>query len=183
MGLLLIALGLFLWSSAHFFKRRYPARRAELGERAKGPIAVIILAGIVFMVLGYRWADGTFYWGPTPAMTGINNLAVLFAFYLFAASGAKTRITQYIRHPQLTAVIVWALAHLLVNGDTPSFLLFGGLLVWAVAEIVIINRAEPDWTPAHAVPIRKEITAVVAAVVTFVVVALIHGWVGPSPFG
>ena len=36
------------------------------------------------------------------------------------ASGMKTAITRVIRHPQLTAVKVWAVAHLLVNGDLHS---------------------------------------------------------------
>jgi uncharacterized membrane protein len=37
-----------------------------------------------------------------------------------------------LRHPQLLAVKTWAVAHLLVNGDLASIMLFGGLLAWAV---------------------------------------------------
>jgi hypothetical protein len=116
-------------------------------------------------------------------MTGINNLLMVFAVYLYAASGAKTRITRTIRHPQLTAVKLWALAHLLVNGDVPSFVLFGGLLAWAVGEVILINRANRDWTPPPVVPMKKEITAVVATVVVYGIVAAIHAWLGYNPFG
>ena len=179
----LLILGLILWSGTHFWKRLAPASREAAGDRGKMIVAVGSLAGLVLMVVGYRWADTTFYWGRTPAMTGINNLLMLLSFYLFAASGSKARITQYIRHPQLTAVIVWAVAHLLVNGDTASFVLFGGLLVWASSEIQLINRAVPAWTPAHDVPIRKEISAIVATVVVFGVVAAVHIWLGYNPFG
>ena len=44
--------------------------------------------------------------------------------------------------------------------------LFGGLLAWAVVEVILINRAEPrlDAAPAPA-PMGKEIGAVVGAVV------------------
>ena len=139
--------------------------------------------GIVLMVIGYKMADGAVYWGRTAAMTGINNLLMLFAFYLYAASGAKTRITRTIRHPQLTAVKVWALAHSLVNGDVPSFVLFGGLLAWAVGEVILINRANRDWTPPPVVPVKKEITAVVAAVAVYAITAAIHIWLGYNPFG
>ena len=52
------------------------------------------------------------------------------------------RVVGVIRHPQLTAVKLWAVAHLLVNGDSASLLLFGGLLVWAVLEVVIINKQD-----------------------------------------
>ncbi len=179
----LILLGLILWSAAHFFKRALPTQRAAMGNTGKGLVAVASIVAIVLMVIGYRGSGGTVYWDRNPAMTGINNLLIVFAFYLFAASGAKTWITTKIRHPQLTAVSVWAVAHLLVNGDAPSFLLFGGLLVWAAAEIVVLNRVQPDWTPAHAVPIRKEITAVIATVIVVGIVGAIHTWLGYNPFG
>ncbi len=178
-----IIVGLILWAGSHYFKRIAPDARAAMGDTGKAVVAVLSVMGIVFMVIGYRAAEGTVYWGRSPAMTGINNLLMLFAFYLYAASGAKTAITLRIRHPQLTAVKVWAVAHLLVNGDMASFVLFGGLLAWAVGEVILINRAVPDWTPAHPVPIKKEVTAVVAAVVVMAIVSGIHIWLGYNPFG
>ena len=179
----LILLGLILWSGSHFWKRLAPAHRAAMGDKGKLVVTVASIAGIVLMVIGYRMADTTFYWGRSPALTGINNLMMLLAFYLFAASGAKTKITKIVRHPQLTAVLIWSIAHILVNGDTPSFVLFGGLGLWAIAEMVVINRAEGPRGPYHAVPIKKEITALVATVVVFTVVGGIHALLGYNPFG
>jgi uncharacterized membrane protein len=135
------------------------------------------------MVVGYRSAEGAVFWGRSPALTGINNLLMVFAVYLFAASGAKTRITKAIRHPQLTAVKVWAIAHLLVNGDMPSFVLFGGLLGWAVVSVIVINRGEGPRGPYHAVPVRKEITALLATIIVTALVAGVHTWLGYNPFG
>ena len=179
----LLILGLILWSGVHFWKRLAPASRANMGDNGKWVVTVGAVLGIVLMVIGYRAAEGAVYWGRTPAMTGINNLLMILAVYLYAASGAKTRITRTIRHPQLTAVKLWAVAHLLVNGDVPSFVLFGGLLAWAVVEVILINRANRDWTPPPAVPMKKEITAVVATVVVFVIIAAVHAWLGYNPFG
>lgn len=179
----ILILGLFLWSAVHFWKRLAPDSRASMGDKGKIIVAVVAVLGIVLMVIGYRAAEGAVFWGRSPAMTGINNLLMIFAVYLYAASGAKTRITRTIRHPQLTAVKVWALAHLLVNGDVPSFVLFGGLLAWAVVEVILINRANRDWTPPPVVPMKKEVTAVVATVVVFAIIALIHSWLGYNPFG
>ncbi|QQA42444.1 NnrU family protein [Pelagovum pacificum] len=180
-----LILGVALWWAAHLLKRLAPGLRARLGaDRGKGVVALALVVSIVLMVIGYRSADGAFFWGRSPAMVGINNLLILIAFYLFAASGAKTRVTKLIRHPQLIAFSLWCVAHLLVNGDTPSFVLFGGLLIWALVEIALINRREPGWTPpAHDIPIRKEFTSVIATIVVFVVVGLLHGWLGPRPFG
>ena len=181
--MILILLGLILWSGAHFWKRIAPDSRAAMGDKGKLVVAVALVIAIVLMVIGYRGATGTVYWGRTPAMTGINNLLVLFAFYLFAASGKGTRVTKVIRNPQLTAVAVWAVAHLLVNGDTPSFLLFGGLLVWSLAEIVVLNRAAGPRGAYHAPPIKSEIIAIVATLIVFAVVAGIHTALGYNPFG
>ena len=181
--MILLLLGLALWWGAHLWKRVAPDSRASFGDRGKGLVAAALVLSIVLMVIGYRGWDGTFYWGRSPAMTGINNLLVLLAFYLFAASGKGTRVTKVIRHPQLTAVCLWAVAHLLVNGDTPSFVLFGGLLAWALVEMAVINRAEGPRGAYHAPPVKSEVIAVVATVVVFAVVALIHLWLGYNPFG
>ncbi|WP_306006114.1 NnrU family protein [Aquicoccus porphyridii] len=179
----LLILGVLLWSLAHLFKRLAPARRAAMGDKARGAVALTLLVSLVLMVLGYRAADpGMIFWGRTPMMTGINNLLMLISVYLFAAAGMKTRVTRTIRHPQLTAVKAWALAHLLVNGDLPSFVLFGGILAWAVVEVILINR-QTEWQKPDPAPMGKEIGALVGAVVVFGVIALIHSWLGYYPFG
>lgn len=178
----LLVLGVLLWSLAHLFKRLAPAARARMGNGGRGLVAVVSLAGILCMIFGYQMAEGAFYWGRSPALVGINNLLVLVAVYLFAVSGMKTRLARTLRHPMLLGVVLWSVAHLLVNGDTPSFVLFGGLLIWALLEMVLINRAEP-WTPPEPVPARKEIMAIAGGVIVYAVIAGIHSWLGYPTFG
>ncbi|MDO5642449.1 MAG: NnrU family protein [Paracoccus sp. (in: a-proteobacteria)] len=183
--MLILILGLALWWGAHFFKRAAPEARTRLGDAGRGYVALALGVSVVLMVWGYRVAPmGTVWWGPSAMMKGINNLLVLVAIYLFAASGMKTAVTRHIRHPQLLGFALWAFAHLLVNGDLPSLVLFGGLLLWSLAEIWAINSAEPGWQPPL-VPVvpRREAMAALGAVLVFVVVGLIHGWLGYNPFG
>jgi uncharacterized membrane protein len=182
----LLILGLALWWAAHLFKRLAPGLRAPMGNAGKGVVALALVASIVLMVIGYRSAEGTFYWGRTPALTGINNLLMVLAFYIYAVGGPKgprVWIGTKLRHPQLTGFSIWAASHLLVNGDTPSFILFGGLLIWAIVEIVIINAQDGPWTPPPRAPQSKEITYIIAAVVATVAVMLIHNWLGVQPWG
>ncbi|PIE11563.1 MAG: hypothetical protein CSA70_10945 [Rhodobacterales bacterium] len=179
----LLLLGLIIWYAAHLFKRVAPGIREPMGEKGKGPIALLILVSVVLMVTGFRAADAGVYWGRTPALAGINNLLVLFGFYMFAVSGMKTRLARVIRHPQLTGVKAWAVGHLLVNGEVESIVLFGGLLAWAVIEVIVINRAQPAWTKPDPAPMKKEVIAIVASVLLFGVVAMIHAWLGYNPFG
>ncbi|MCU0827630.1 MAG: NnrU family protein [Tabrizicola sp.] len=187
----LIVLGLALWWGAHLFKRLSPARRAAMGDGGKGLVALLVLLSVVLMVIGYRgseWlgvegAEHVDLWYPPAFLTHVNNLLMLFAFYLYAASGMKTRITRVIRHPQLTAVKTWAVAHLLVNGDVASVVLFGGILAWAVVAVIMINRVEPRGPLPVPAPMGKEIGAVVGSVVVMGVVMMIHNWLGVQPWG
>jgi uncharacterized membrane protein len=181
--MILIILGVLLWSGAHLFKRLAPDARAKMGDKGKGLVAILSILAIVLMVIGYRSADGPVFWGRTPAMVGINNLLMVFAFYLFASSGAKTWITSKIKNPQLTAVKVWALAHLLVNGALEDIVLFGGMMAWAVVTVIVLKRS--GVTPAPYVPVaaKKEITAAVVTVVVTVVVMGIHAALGATPWG
>lgn len=178
-----LLLGLALWWGAHLFKRVAPEARAKLGNPGKGIIAVLLVIGIWLMSKGYGLMDGPYFWGRNAALVGINNLLMLFSIYLFAAAGARTALARRMRHPMLTAVKVWAFAHILVNGDLPSFILFGGLLGWAVVEVIVINKAEPDWTPPEPAGREKEIRAIVITLVIYALIAAVHYWLGYPVFG
>ena len=188
--MILLILGLLLWTAAHYFKRIAPGARAgltdKMGNGAKGLFAALIVLSIVLIVLGHRANDFIPVWNPPSFMGHINNLLMLLAFYVYgssAAKGEKVWIATKIRHPQLTAVKIWAVAHLLANGDLSSMILFGGLLAWAVGSVILINRAEGPWTPLPQAPMKREIRLVIISVVLFVVVAAIHIWLGVNPFG
>lgn len=181
--MIILSLGVALWVAAHLWKRVAPDHRAAFGDKGKGIVAVATLVSVVLMVIGYRSADGAVYWGRSGALVGINNLLMVLAFYLYAASGKGTRVTRWVRHPQLTGFTIWAAAHLLVNGDTPSFILFGGLGIWAIVEMIVINRAQGPRGAYHAPPIKSEAIAVVATVVVVAVVMAIHYALGVQPWG
>lgn len=184
--MILLISGVALWWAAHLFKRLAPGPRNALGGIGYPLMAVMIIVSVVLMVLGYRDAGGAVYWGPDPMWVGINNLLMIVAFYFYAASaakGAKIWLGTKVRHPQLTGFSIWAVAHLLVNGDTPSFILFGGLLLWAVVEILLINAKEGPWQRPARAPVKKEIVAIVITVVVVVVVMAIHYALGVSPWG
>lgn len=178
----LLILGLALWVVPHVLKRVAPDLRAGWGEKAKGPLSLAMVAGIVLMVIGYRAAEGAFFWGRTPAMVGVNNLLMLASIYLFAASGMKTAVARRMRHPMLMATVLWALAHVLVNGDTPSFVLFGGIAAWALVSMLLINRAGP-WTPPAPKPAKFEAMALAGTVIVYGVIAGVHTWLGYPTFG
>ena len=50
----LLVIGIALWALAHLFKRLAPDARAKLGTPGRGIVAVLILFGLAFIILGYR---------------------------------------------------------------------------------------------------------------------------------
>ncbi|MEM1362677.1 MAG: NnrU family protein [Pseudomonadota bacterium] len=183
MGWAILLIGLFLFVAGHVFKRLRPADHAALGEKAKLYATAVLLVALVAMIFGYQWAGFVPVWSPPSFLVHLNNLLMLLAVYLLFAGKRGVWLASKIRHPMLTAVKTWAVAHLLVNGDLASILLFGGLLAWAVFEVIIINKAEPEWTPPEAKGAKTEVVYAGAVLIIYIVIGLIHGWLGYWPFG
>lgn len=178
----LIILGLALWIGAHMYKRLAPEPRARLGNAGKGLVALGILAGVALMYLGYKGADFTPVYTPVPGIGHLNNLMMLVAVFFFGIGSSRGTLSDKIRHPMLWGMVIWAVAHLLVNGDLASVILFGGLGLWALVQRALINRAEPDWVPPTPRGRSADIKNAVITVVIFAVIAGIHAWSGHSPF-
>lgn len=183
MAWLLLILGVALWAGAHLFKRVAPARRAEMGDKGRGLVAMAIFASIVLMVIGYRWVEDPQVWFPPYFFIHINNLLILIAIFLMSPAPKKGRLVSGMRHPMLTGFGLWAFAHLLVNGNLAAIILFGGLLAWAIVEQIIINRAEPDWTAPAPGEIKYDAMFAAGSVVLLAVIGYIHFWLGVWPFG
>ena len=178
-----LILGLILYSGSHLFKRLLPDRRAAMGDAGKGVVALISLAGIVLMVIGYRAAPVIEVWTPPAFLTHLNNLLMVIAVFLLGIGQMRGVVRTKLRHPMLGAVKVWALAHLLVNGDLASIVLFGGLLAWAVISLILINKAEPVWVRPEVGPLRNDLIFAGISVLIFGVITYVHTWLGVSPFG
>lgn len=175
--------GLLLWCLGHLLPRVNPGLGARVG---KGPLrasmAVAIGLGLLFIILGFRAAPYVAVWTPPSWAIHLNNLMMLGAVMLFGMGKSKGRARSWLRHPMLTGVIVWALAHLLVNGDVAAILLFGGMLVWAGLEIVVINATSPAWVRPAPGPVSGDLRLGAIGLVLFGGIAAVHTWLGYSPF-
>jgi uncharacterized membrane protein len=116
-------------------------------------------------------------------MVGINNLLMLLAVYLMVISVVRVKLNTKIRNPQLTAVKTWAIAHLLVNGDVPSFVLFGGLIAWAVISVILIGKQDGKAPIVVQSSPAKEVIAVVVTMVLYGAIAMAHMHLGYPVFG
>ena len=83
----------------------------------------------------------------------------------------------------LTGVFVWAAAHLLVNGTVRAIVLFGTLAVWALLEIILINRREGDYVKPDVPGFSRELRGLLISLVVILVVLFLHPYfAGVSPF-
>ena len=179
-----LILGVAIWAYSHLMKRVTPGIRAGLGEgRGKGVVAVLALVAISLMIYGYKHTDYVDLWSPPAFLRHINNLLMLIAVVLVNMSASRGVMRRWMRHPMLTAVMVWAVAHLMVNGDLASLILFGGIGLWALGDMLMINRMEPAWVPPVPGPIRNDLIYLSASALLFVVVVAVHNWLGYPPFG
>ena len=175
---LLIA-GLLIWYLVHFTPSlAAPLRHkliTQLGEKGyKLLFAVLMFASLALIIFGWRSTVSSHLYQLPGFTRHIGMLLVLIAFILFGASNYPTRIKQFIRHPQLTAVIVWAFAHLMLNGDSRSILLFGGMGLWAILEIIFINRRDGEWVKPPVAGWAREIRGLAISLVVVVVVVMLH---------
>ncbi len=175
--------GVALWWVAHLFKRLAPNARAALGEMpGKAVVALVLVLSIWLMSRGFRAAPVIDLWFPPAWMRHVNNLLVLVAIFMMSPAGRKGRVLHGMRHPMLTGLALWAIAHLLVNGDLAALILFGGLLAWVPVQVAAVNRAEPDWTPGAPGTLGADAMYLVASAVLLAVIGWIHGMIGPWPF-
>ena len=174
--------GLLIWSLVHLLPALAPQHKQAIisrrGEKVyKLAFTICILASLALIIFGWRSTSPVFLYQVPVGLMHFAKLLVLIAFILFGASNYPTRIRNFIRHPQLTAVVVWASAHLIMNGDSRSIWLFGGLAIWAILEMVLINRRDTEWVKQPAPGWGREIRGFIISLVVFVVFVMIHPYI------
>ncbi len=143
-----LILGLVVFLGIHSVRIAAPAfreRQVAAGGigRWKGVYTLVSVIGLVLIVWGYGMARQTapVLYEPPVFMKHLNLLLMLVSFVFLAASQLPAgRIKAALKHPMLVAVKVWALGHLLANGDLAALILFGSFLAWAVADRIAVKR-------------------------------------------
>lgn len=181
MGLGIMIVGLVLFLGTHVVTTRRDLRArliAARGEAAyKIGYALLSALGLALIVWGFAhyratgWID---VWYPPKAMRHITLALMLPAVILVVASYIRGRIYATLKHPMLAGVKLWALAHLLANGDLGSIILFGSFLAWAVFDrISLKRRSDPGAPPIPVGGFGNDIIAVVIGIVVYIGLAVV----------
>lgn len=168
--------GLAIFFGSHLFTALARGPREALVKKLgagpyKGLYSLVSLAGFALIVVGWRGADASTVYAPPEGGRHIAYLLTLFAFVMLAAAYAPAgKIAAAIKHPMLAGVKAWAFAHLLVNGELRSVILFGAFLAYGVIDRIAVKR-RGDNGPAPG-PWRNDVIAVVAGVAAWLAVYL-----------
>ena len=181
-----LLLGLVLFAGVHLVPSMAPgvktAWQNKLGEGGyKGTFSGLLLLSFALMIMGWRGMQAEVVYLPWAALRFPALALAGFAFLLFVVSNRASRLRLWIRHPQLTGVLLWALAHLLMNGDSRSLVLFSGMALWSCAEMIAINIRDGVWVKDEAPSMGTELLSLVITVVVIAVVIAIHPYISGMP--
>ena len=175
----LLTAGVLLFAVAHLFPAIMKPARDSVAQRLgasryQGLFALVIVASIVIIVVGWKSSVPAVVYAPVIAPGILASGLMLVASILFVASVLPTNVRRWVRHPQMTATLIWSVTHLLANGDSRSILLFGGLGLWSIAEMVFCNRRDGAWQKPVPVSGAKDAVFIVVGVVLFAVFTYFH---------
>ena len=179
MGLLVMIAGLVVFLGAHTLTTQRALRSRVIASMGEGTYkivySVVSAVGLALIVWGFAryrstgWID---VWQPPVAMKHITVALMLPAVILVAASYIRGRIYTTLKHPMLAGIKLWALAHLLANGDLGSIILFGSFLAWAVFDRISLKRRNDAGGPP--IPVggaTNDMIAVAVGVIAYLALA------------
>ena len=188
MGLVTLAIGLIVFIVPHVFVTRRQARADLIAWIGEGPykigFSILSAIGIVLIAYGFGWYRASEWinvWYPPVWTRHLALLLVWPAIIMIVAAYIPGNIKRVLKHPMLAGVKLWALAHLIANGDLGSIILFGSILGWAVYDRISLKRR----TDAGAPPIPvggwpRDVAAIVVGTLVYLALAF---WFHPAVIG
>ena len=147
--MLVLVIGLVLFFAIHLVPAQVELRNglvSRFGENGyKAIFAVVSLLGLTLIVVGFAKLQmhpgkNPQLWVPPMWTRHIAVALMLPAMIALVAAYVPSRIHTMLKHPMLVAIKIWALAHLLANGDLASLVLFGSFLAFAVYDRISVKR-------------------------------------------
>ncbi len=169
MYVLIAGLALFLIPhSARIVAPQWCGRmHTRLGENGwKGLYSLVSLVGLVLIVWGYGLSrlDPVILYSPPVWMRHITLVLMMPVFVMLAAAYIPGRIKSTLKHPMLAAVKLWALVHLLANGDLASMLLFAAFLAFAVVDVISAKKRATAPVRPRVNPMLDVLTVIIGLV-------------------
>lgn len=167
-----LALAALIFVGGHFVLSSAPVRGALIARLGRVPFTGLyaVFAGATFtwLIIAYGSAPLTELWGDPGWARYLLLLVMPFAAILLVCGvltpnptgmgGDQARarddpapgIFKLTRHPVMSAIALWAAAHLIANGDAASVIFFGAILFLALGGVAHMEarwcaKGDPGW--------------------------------------
>ena len=187
----LIISGILIFTFGHMFKRLVPAGRnfvdQKLGEKlSKKLMRLILFIGFFLVAIGYYQKEYDIYFFIAPTwLTAITHALMLVSVALLSVGhrifGHASRLQQHIKHPMLTAAVVWCVAHLLINGTLMAFILFGSIGLWAAIQIYLLQKNKVK-IERHQGSLTGDLILLGFVAFIYIIIVMIHLYLGSNMY-
>lgn len=143
-----LIIGIVLFLGTHMIRVVAPGLRAsmiaKLGEQGwKGAYSVMSVVSLIVLIYGWSIAPVIDLWYPPAGMAHLSVTLMLLAMICLVAGVIPAgHIAAKTKHPMVLSIKIWALAHLISNGDLRSVLLFASFLAWGVILRIVLKRRQ-----------------------------------------
>ena len=173
--MMLLAVAVVAFALIHLVPAVPPVKarlQASLGP-AHGPaFGIAATAALVLIVVGWSISGYVPVYEPPMRLRQATVGLLLLAFLSLGVFLCRGRLRQHLRFPLAIAVMFWGAGHLFANGDLASLILFGGLIAYAAAHLVLGLwfgiRPSPEVRSGH------DILSMVAGVALYIVMVQLH---------
>jgi len=144
----------------------------------KGAFTLLSLASFAALIYGYSTVEPAEVWSPPTAHLWIPLVLMPISFLFLGCAYASKGGKRIVRHPMLWGMLVWAVSHLMANGDSASILFFGAMAVYSVIAQPLSDRRD-----RLRQPVVYEATAGSTSLIPFIALASGRAKLYPHPLG
>ncbi|MTD93982.1 NnrU family protein [Hyphomicrobium sp. xq] len=147
--MLVMVIGLILFFAVHLVPANVELKNGLIARFGPGGYKAIFgvfsLVGLALIVLGFyklqlHPGKNPILWDPPTWSRHLALALMLPAMIALVATYIPSHIHVMLKHPMLVAIKIWALAHLLANGNLAALILFGSFLAFAVYDRISVKK-------------------------------------------
>ncbi len=147
--MLVMVIGLILFFAIHLVPANVELKNGLIARFGPGGYKAIFgvfsLVGLALIVLGFyklqlHPGKNPILWDPPTWSRHLALALMLPAMIALVATYIPSHIHVMLKHPMLVAIKIWALAHLLANGDLAALILFGSFLAFVVYDRISVKK-------------------------------------------
>jgi len=176
--MLLLLIGVIVFFTLHslpFAAPRWRERQRQRWGRFTWRLFISLGSVLAILLIAYglklsRLSPVVVYVSPG-WLRRVTDVLMLAVFPLLYATFMPSRMRSALRYPDLVAIKLWAVAHLLVNGMLADLILFGSALAWAIVNRVSLQRRVrivPNALPSP----YNDLVAIVLGLFTYMCIVL-----------